>query len=84
MFNFLKRATNPLPEIVSIISYEPTLITIPFLDKVAKTFYKHTNYKFDTYGDVFDLLEFLEENEVIILREIPDSQLTEITKVYYG
>lgn len=84
MFNFLKRASNPLPEIISFISYEPTLITIPLLDKIAKTVYKHANFKFDTYGDVFELLEFLEEHEVIILRKIPDSQLTEITKVYYG
>lgn len=86
MFQILKssRQSNPLYEIVDLIPLEATLVALPFLDKIARVFYQHTGYKFDTYGEVFELLEFLQENGVIELETIPESNLTTIARIYYG
>ena len=74
---------NPFQDILSALGTDTILVTIDYLKVVHNICASH-NVVFSTYGAIFDMLRFLEENGCIAIKEQATGEYT-ITGLYnYG
>lgn len=76
-------SNNPFEDILSALNTSTILVTMDYL-KAVRTICEDHNVHFPTYGAVFDMLRFLEENGCISIKEQSTGEYT-ITGLYnYG
>lgn len=71
--------TNPLEVVLDELAWVPKPVTMQFLDWVAKIL-KEYGYQCETYGDVIEFLEFMEENGLVVLTQEESSGTYSIYK----
>jgi hypothetical protein len=86
ILNLMSKASsknNPFQDILSALNTDTILVTMDYLKVVRSICESHKVY-FATYGAVFDMLRFLEENGCISIKEQGTGEYT-ITGLYnYG
>jgi len=81
----MKKTTigNPIRELLHELQTDTKTITLEYLHKLGTLFQKY-GVRFNNYGAVFEMLEFLEQNGCITIQKQSDGSYT-ITGLYtYG
>ena len=81
----LKKTTtgNPIKELLHELQTDTAVITLEYLHKLGTMFQKY-GVRFNNYGAVFEMLEFLEQNGCVTITKQNDGSYT-ITGLYkYG
>lgn len=79
----MKKRSNPIKELLYELQTNTTVITLEYLRDLDILFQKY-GVKFDHYGAVFEMLEFLEQNGCVTIQPQGDGSYT-ITGLYtYG
>lgn len=83
ILNLFKKQNNPFQDILSALNTDTVLITLDYLKEV-RTICEAHDVQFHTYGSVFDMLRFLEDNNLVAIKETATGEYT-LTGLYkYG
>ena len=78
-----KPTGNPFKELLYELQTNTRIVTLEYLVNLGKLFQKH-GVRFNNYGAVFEMLEYLEQNGCITIDQQNDGSYT-ITGLYtYG
>lgn len=81
MFRLFK-SFNPFVAIYNNLPETAELVTVEYLDKVAEYLDKG-KYDCETYGEVFEVLQYLHDNSVLTLIPVANTNLYKIAKGVY-